>query len=129
MRRLLAIAFLAALIPAPAAAQETDAALPGGCAPADSSFRVLLLIDRKLDHRVPQYVWEFARGRGAEVRAVTLERSGISDIPRPCEAPGASEKSNWSAPVKSAGPNGDPVPARFAAPTPSRPSSAVCRSG
>lgn len=42
---------------------------------------VLLLMDRTIDPRVPAFLWDFARGRGAEVRSVVVERAGSSDFP------------------------------------------------
>ncbi|HUY07054.1 MAG TPA: hypothetical protein VMU99_07340 [Acidimicrobiales bacterium] len=40
--------------------------------------RVLLLLDNAIDPRVVRFIWEFARGRGAETKAVTLDLHGIS---------------------------------------------------
>jgi len=40
--------------------------------------RVLLLLDNAIDPRVVRFIWEFARGRGAEIKAVTLDLHGLS---------------------------------------------------
>lgn len=55
--------------------------------------RVLLLIDRDLDHRVTEHIATFVRGRGAAFQAVTVEvrgnpsggNSASKDIPREIE--------------------------------------------
>jgi len=39
--------------------------------------RVLLLLDNAIDPRVVRFIWEFARGRGADIKAVTLDLHGI----------------------------------------------------
>ena len=39
--------------------------------------RVLLLLDNAIDPRVVRFIWEFARGRGAEIKAVTLDLHGV----------------------------------------------------
>lgn len=41
--------------------------------------RVLLLMDNNVDPRVPQFIWEFARGRGAQVQMLSIEHAGIPD--------------------------------------------------
>jgi hypothetical protein len=42
---------------------------------------VLLLIDHRLDSRVVNYIWDFARGRGAAVNAIVVERAGSKEFP------------------------------------------------
>lgn len=47
--------------------------------------RVLLLIDRTIDPRVIAFLWEFARGRGAQVSAIMAERAGDAHFAESCK--------------------------------------------
>jgi hypothetical protein len=45
----------------------------------DPGDRLLLLLDNQIDHRVPDYIWDYARRRGCEVAAVTFQQNDSPD--------------------------------------------------